>query len=237
MATRAVSASSQTTNSGTIGKMRTYTLALGALVMSVAGAHADCTADVNTAFEKLRGTRSFNMQTKITNAQGTLTMNNDYVLPDRMHQQVTLSSSDAGAMEMILVGDKAWSNQGENGWAPLPPDFSAKIAKQMKETVAEPPKDVSAFECLGDVNFEGKDYVAYRAKRQGAAAGAAADTKATGPTKEAAAALPNVQTVYIDKATGLPARNIVTPESDPSKRLFDGSFAIRDGLKIEPPQG
>jgi hypothetical protein len=216
--------------------MRISALALGAFFASAVGAHSDCTSDVNNAFEKLRGTRAFNMQTKITNDQGTLTMSNDYVLPDRMHQQVTLSSSEAGPMEMILVGDKAWSNQGTNGWAPLPPEFSAKIAKQMKETVAEAPKDVSAFECLGEVEFEGKTYVGYRAKRQPADATANGSAKAAGPTKEAAAALPNVQTVYVDKASGLPARNIVTPEADPSKRLFDGSFAIRDGLKIEPPK-
>ncbi len=42
--------------------------------------------------------------------------------------------------------------------------------------------------------------------------------------------------VYIDKALGVPVRNIVTPEADPNKRLFDGTFSLRDGLKIEPPK-
>ena len=54
--------------------------------------------------------------------------------------------------------------------------------------------------------------------------------------KAAAEAAPNVQTVYIDKATGLPARNVVTPENDDKKRLFDGTFSLRDDLKIEPPK-
>jgi hypothetical protein len=211
--------------------MRIPLLALGAYLLSAAGAAADCTSEVNDAFAKLRKTSAFTMQTKITNAQGTLTMSNDYVLPDRMHQHVSLSTSEAGGMEMILIGEKAWSNQGENGWAPLPPEFAAKIAKQMKETVAEPPKDTSEFECLGDVELEGKTYTAYRAKRPGAADGQ------VGPTKAAAEAPPNVQTVYIDKTTGLPARNIVTPETDPNKRLFDGTFSLREDLKIEAPQG
>jgi hypothetical protein len=214
-----------------ITHMRMSHLALAALLLSPTGAYADCSSEVNDAFAKLRATPAFSMQTRITNAQGTLTMSNDYVMPDRMHQQVTLSSSNAGAMEMILIGDKAWSNQGSNGWAPLPPSFASKIAVQMKETVAEPPKDTSQFECLGDVAFEGKTYKAYRAKRE-----APPQKGEAGPTKAAAAALPNVQTVYVDKATGLPARNIVTPESDPEKRLFDGTFAVRDGLKIEAPQ-
>ena len=210
--------------------MRISLLALSAYVLSAAGAWADCTSEVNAAFAKLRKSAAFNMQTTITNLQGTLTMSNDYVLPDRMHQRITVSSTDTGGMEMILIGEKAWSNQGSNGWAPLPPPFVEKIAKQMKETVVEPPKDTSEFECLGDVAFEGKTYAGYRTKRR-----AAAVTGQPGPTKAAAEAAPNVQTVYVDKQTGLPARNIVTSETDPKKRLFDGSFSLRDGLKIEPP--
>lgn len=211
--------------------MRMTLLALCAYSLLAAPAAADCTADVNAAFANLRKTPAFRMETKITNEQGALTMSNDYVLPDRMHQRVSLSTEGPGTMEMILIGDKAWSNQGDAGWAPLPPDFAGKLANQMKETVVEPPTDGSNFECLGDVVFEGKTFLAYRAKRPAAATGQ------PGPTKAAAAATPNVQTVYVDKATGLPARNIVTPMNEPDKRLFDGTFAVRDGLKIEPPQG
>jgi hypothetical protein len=38
------------------------------------------------------------METKITNPQGTLTMSNDYVLPDRMHQTVSMSALLCGKM-------------------------------------------------------------------------------------------------------------------------------------------
>jgi hypothetical protein len=207
-----------------------YFLVLAAFLPTAAGAAADCTSDVNDAFAKLRKSAAFRMETKITNEQGTLTMSNDYVLPDRMHQRVSLSTGNAGGMEMILIGDHAWSNQGSNGWAPLPPEFVVKIARQMKETVAAPPKDTSEFDCLGDVELEGKTYAAYRTKRPAAAAGQ------PGPTKAAAETPPNVQTVYIDKATGLPARNIVTSETEPAKRLFDGTFKLQDGLKIEAPK-
>ncbi len=78
------------------------------------------------------------------------------------------------------------------------------------------------------MTFEGKTYAAYRAKR---AAG-----KAEGSAAPAAGDTPNVQTVYVDKTLGVPVRNIVTAESDPNKRLFDGTFSLRDGLKIEPPK-
>jgi hypothetical protein len=211
--------------------MLTTRLALCAYLLSAATAMAaDCTGEVNSAFEKLRKLHAFNMKTTITNAQGTLTMSNDYILPDRMHQRVSLSTSGPQEMEMILIGDKAWSNQGSVGWAPLPPTFASKIAKQMKETVAQPPKDTSEFECLGDVELDGKSYKAYRTKR------GAGDVASGSPAPKAAAGGTNVQTVYVDKETGIPARNIVTPEDDPKKRIFDGSFSLREDLKIEAPQ-
>ncbi len=145
------------------------------LTLTAGAAYADCTSEVNDAFAKLRKSSAFRMETKITNPQGTLTMSNDYVLPDRMHQTVSMSGDGApGAMEMILIGGKAWSNQGNAGWAEVPENFASTIAKQMKDTVVEPPKDESQFECLGEVSFEGKTYAAYRAKRVPAKAEASA---------------------------------------------------------------
>ncbi len=207
--------------------MRNIALATAALALAATSAAADCTSEVNDAFAKLRKSAAFRMETKITNPQGTLTMSNDYVLPDRMHQVVSMGSDGPQQMEMILVAGKAWSNQANAGWAEVPPDFASKITQQMKETVAEPPKDTSQFECLGDVTFEGKTYAGYRTKRAAAADGKPGADAGAGTT---------VQTVYIDKTLGIPARNIVTSEAAPDKRLFDGSFSLRDGLKIEPPK-
>lgn len=212
--------------------MRNMILAFVVVAITAGTAKADCTSEVNDAFAKLRKSAAFRMETKITNPQGTLTMSNDYVLPDRMHQTVSMGGDGPQAMQMILVGGKAWSNQGNAGWAEVPEKFATTIAKQMKDTVVEPPKDESQFECLGDVSFEGKTYAAYRAKR--ASAPAAAPAQGPGPAPAADAA--NVQTVYIDKALGVPVRNIVTLASDPNKRLFDGTFSLRAGLKIEPPK-
>jgi hypothetical protein len=205
--------------------MRILPLALAAIPLLVTAARADCTSEVNDAFTKLRKSAAFRMETKITNPQGTLTMSNDYVLPDRMHQTVSMNTEGPQQMEMILVGNKAWSNQANAGWAEMPENFATTIAKQMKETVADAPKDDSKYECLGDVAFEGKTYAGYAVKRP--AAPAPEGGTSSGPT---------VQTVYIDKALGVPVRNIVTAEADPAKRLFDGTFSLRDGLKIEPPK-
>ncbi|MCK9909602.1 hypothetical protein MXD81_10710, partial [Microbacteriaceae bacterium K1510] len=129
-----------------------------ALALASTCAAADCTSEVNEAFAKLRKSAAFRMETKVTNPQGTLTMSNDYLLPDRMHQTVSMGSGGPEKMEMILISGKAWSNQGNAGWAEVPADFASKIAQQMKETVTDAPKDDSKFECLGDVTFEGKTY-------------------------------------------------------------------------------
>ena len=59
------------------------------------------------------------------------------------------------------------------------------------------------------------------------------------PKSEAAApdAKPaaGVQTVYVDKASGLPVRNIVTKADAADKRLFDGTFSVPSDLDIKPP--
>ncbi len=209
--------------------MRNIALAATGLMLAATAAAADCTSEVNDAFAKLRKSAAFRMETKITNAQGTLTMSNDYVLPDRMHQSITMSTGAAVKMQMILVGTKAWSNQGNEGWAEVPENFASAVAKQMKETVTEAPKDPSKFECLGDVTFEGKNYAGYRATLE-------AVKPDEGSKPDPVAGGTNVQTVYVDKQLGIPVRNIVTPQSDPEKRLFDGTFSLQDGLKIEPPK-
>lgn len=207
--------------------MRNIALATIALALASTCAAADCTSEVNEAFAKLRKSAAFRMETKVTNPQGTLTMSNDYLLPDRMHQTVSMGSGGPEKMEMILISGKAWSNQGNAGWAEVPADFASKIAQQMKETVTDAPKDDSKFECLGDVTFEGKTYAGYRTTRAPAAQGNAPAESGAGPT---------VQTVYIDKALGVPVRNIVTSAADPGKRLFDGTFSLQNDLKIEPPK-
>ena len=132
---------------------------------------------------------------------------------------------------MIVVGKKAWSNQG-GGWAELPEAFAQTVANQIKDTVADSPKVSTEYKCLGDKEFEGKTYALY----QGVLAmPLPSDAKDKGPRVKALSA-PNLQNVYVDKATGLPARNIVTPVTEPESRVFDGTFTIVKELSIEPPK-
>lgn len=202
-------------------------------LMSVSGsafADVSCKEHVDAAFAKLREAGKFRLETTIKNKDGTLKMQADYVLPDRMHQTVTLGGEGA-AMEMIVVGKKAWSNQG-GGWAELPEAFAQTVANQIKDTVADAPKVSTEYKCVGDKEFEGKTYALY----QGVLAmPLPPDAKDKGPRVSALSA-PNLQNVYVDKETGIPARNIVTPVTDPESRVFDGKFTIVKDLTIEPPK-
>lgn len=180
---------------------------------------ADCTSEVDAAFSKLRQMPAFRMETAIVNEQGMLRMSVDYVLPDRMHQTVETGTA-AGTVELIVIGSEAWSNQGQ-GWAQLPENFANQVSAQMRLSLANGQSRDTDYECLGEQALEGVQYLAYRAQLP--AVGKASDAK------------PNIQTVYIDKATGMPVRNIVTAPDAPDKRLFDGTFQSKQGLKIEKP--
>lgn len=193
------------------------------------GASANCKEEVDTAFSKLRGGAGFRLETKIVNEQqGTLKMTVDYLLPDRMHQRVTLGDQSTSQMETIAIGSKVWSNQGQ-GWTEVPANFAEVIAKQLKESVAEPSKSKLDYECLGEATFEGKPYLAYKASLL-----PVVEEKAKNePAKAAEPA--NVQTLYVDKTTGLPVRNIVTKGDGSDKRLFDGTFSTPSDISINAP--
>jgi hypothetical protein len=192
------------------------------LVMTAMPAYADCKAEVDGAFAKLREAKAFRMASKIVNPQGTLNISVDYMLPDRMHQRVRLGESPA-EMETIAIGEKVWSNQGQ-GWAEVPENFAGEIVKQIQQTVAAPSQSKIVYSCLGDKEFEGKTYAAYSATLP-----AAETTKAEAPGK------PTMQTLYIDKSSGLPARNIVAAEGAPDQRLFDGTFSTPTDVEIKEP--
>jgi hypothetical protein len=204
------------------GLVLTISIALGS------AAAAGCKAEVDDAFAKLRGSKGFRLETKIVNEQqGSLTMTVDYQLPDRMHQRVMMGDGPA-RMETIAVGGKVWSNQGQ-GWTEVPANFAEVITKQLKDSVAEPSKSKLDYECLGDASLEGKSYVAYKALLP-----AVTEEKVKGD-KDAPKLPDNVQTLYVDKSSGLPVRNIVTKGDGSDKRLFDGTFSTPDDLAIKAP--
>ncbi len=200
----------------------------GLMLIGSTAAFADCKGEVDDAFSKLRASKGFRLETKIVNEkQGSLSMTVDYLLPDRMHQRVSLGDSPS-KMETIAIGDKVWSNQGQ-GWSEVPPNFAEVISKQLKDTAAEPSKSKLDYECLGDTTFEGKAFIAYKAKLP-----ALAEERVKGDKAEAAEP-DNIQTLYVDKSSGLPVRNVVTKGDGSDKRLFDGTFSTPSDIAINAP--
>ena len=140
-----------------------YAFVVSMQVFAIAPALADdCTSAVTAAFEKLRTSKAFRMETKITNAQGRLNLTVDFMPPDRMHQKVRLDDQ-AQEMELIVIGEKAWSNQGQ-GWVALPENFSTEVAKQVKATMAGATKTEAKYDCGVEEAIEGRPAVAYVAE-------------------------------------------------------------------------
>ena len=77
-----------------------------------------CRDEVSTALQKLRKSSWFRMETNMITENGPTKMTIDYVLPDRMHQKVTVTATNA-VQETILVGQTAWGRDGK-GWQVLP---------------------------------------------------------------------------------------------------------------------
>lgn len=193
------------------------------------GPNPACTKQVSDAFAKLKGSKAFRVQTTITNETGTLNMRADYVLPDRMHQTVMLGKEGA-QMELVVIGKKAWSNQGA-GWAELPEAFAQTVARQLEDSITAGTGAGIEYKCLGDKALEGKQLSAY----EGALPMPLTDGSSKPGPRVSALSVPKIQTLYIDKTTGLPVRNIVHAATEPDKRLFDGNFVIDDSLSIETP--
>ena len=207
--------------------MKRLMLVAGLLVGLTAAAHADCKNEVDQAFSKLRGGKNFRVETKIVHEQqGSLDMTVDYVLPDRMHQRVKMGGSPA-LMETIAIGEKVWTNQGQ-GWTEVPQNFAEAITTQLKQQVSPPTQSNTKYECLGEVEFEGKTYLGYKGSLP-----VPVEERPKGEPEKPAEP-DNVQTLYIDKETGLPARNVVT-KAGSDKRLFDGTFSTPSNVAINEP--
>lgn len=219
--------------------MTRYRVAVGGsvLALGLAAAHpvvaADCASEVTAAFERQRKTKAFRMIAETKGDQGPVTMQVDYVPPDRMHQSVR-HPSHPEPLETIAIGRWAWGTMG-GGWEELQPQFAQAVTAHMRQTLVDPPQHSGSFECLGKVTHEGREYVAFRSADGGERK---ADAPDRGPgAQPAAAAAALVRTVYVDPATGLPMLNVVSEMRPGSEPVFKGVFSYPEDVKIEAPIG
>ena len=180
-----------------------------------------CREEVANALSKLRKSSWFRMSTSMITENGPTAMVVDYVLPDRMYQKVTQTLTNTSS-EVVLVGEKAWGNQGA-GWQELPNDITQTLKSQMYDNVIQEQTDVGEYVCKGKVQIEGRDAMSYKLDGEPA-------KDSTAPKNEA------FRMFYIDATTGLPLSNALLSPGREKTPLFKATYSFPLDLKIEPPK-
>lgn len=197
-------------------------LSLVPLALAAPALAADCSGDVVSAFEKQRKSKAFRVAMTQPTAEGDVEMTVDYIPPDRMLQTVK-SPAMPGEQQTMLVGNRAFA--GTSGaFEELLPQFTQSIMSEFNSAMGSTGKEIGSFECLGKSQFEGKEFVAYRAVDKAAPAD-------TDPSKILA------RTIYVDPANGLPAFNVVAAASGKEAPVVKATYTYPDDVVIEAPQG
>lgn len=180
-----------------------------------------CGDEVKTSLEKLRKSSWFHMDSTIITEQGPTKMAIDYILPDKMHQIVTVIQTNE-TTEVIRIGDKAWSNEGK-GWEPVPDDVTRQIADQMTETILTQQQEVGNYSCKGRMKAEGKDVMGYKLEDE--------PVKGQEAIKNEA-----FRMFYVDAMTGLPVATMLVSPGREDKPFFKTTYSYPLDMKIEPPK-
>jgi hypothetical protein len=181
-----------------------------------------CREEVSAALQKLRKSSWFRMDTQMITENGPTSMQIDYVLPDRMHQTVTLKLSNQ-TTELVLVGDHAWAKQ-DGGWRPVPQQVAAQLREQMDNTVVRQQTDIGDYSCKGRAQVDGRDVLSYKLETE----------QEKGST---ATASQTFRMFYVDAMTGLPASNALLVPGHENKPIFKTIYSFPIDLKIEAPKG
>jgi hypothetical protein len=181
-----------------------------------------CSDEVAAALQKLRKSSWFRMDTRMITENGPTTMQVDYVLPDRMHQKVTMEVTQKTS-ELILVGDTAWARQEDGGWKALPAPAAAQLKGQMQENVVQQQTDIGSYACKGRTQFEGHDVLSYKLDSE----------PEKGSTAQASQAF---RMFYVDALTGLPVSNALLVPGHEQKPIFKTTYSFPLDMKIEPPK-
>lgn len=196
--------------------MRAVVLTLASLALAAAPAVADdkCKAEVEAAFVKQRAQPAFRTVATAQTLNGPLIRTIDFVAPDAIYNKIE-SPTEEAPVETIGIGKWAWANT-EGGWEEQPP-HNAQVVAQEREAYKKPPKAAADFTCLGQVKYEGKDYVGY-------GTAVARDTDG----------MEVVTTVYVSPATGLPAFYVTKSAKSDGPAKFVAAYSY-EGITITPP--
>jgi hypothetical protein len=187
---------------------------------------ANCSTEVALAV-RAQGKQTFlRKETRAIGESGPFKMTVEYHIPERMRQVVTPLTENK-SVEAIVIGNKAWTNNGD-GWVESPPNEAQQLEVFMSKTNGRVFQDVGKFECLGLETVNGRKLRAYRGINQ-------TPTKknkdgSTPPKNEA------VRIVYLDPETGLPARSIFAQAGNLKNPLFEEIYTYPDNITIDAPK-
>jgi hypothetical protein len=198
-------------------------LAIAFTAAGAAPALADCSTEVALAVNSQGKQKFLRKETNMVSERGPVKMVVEYQTPNRMHQILTPLTEDK-PVEAIVIDDKAWTNNGE-GWKQAPAGETEQLVQFMIKSIAQVYQEVGKFECVGTETVEGRELRAYRGLEEPAKPGQPA------PQKNEA-----VRIVYLDPATGLPARSIFAREGHLDKPIFKEVYTYPDSIAIEPPK-
>lgn len=214
--------------------------AAAALVVaaSTTAATADCTREVLQAFTRQSNTDMVRKEMNLIGEEGPFTMTIEYVKPDRMRQVVKTLVAPDKPTETILVGSEAWSRTGTDAWQKVDKTTTDQIVSFFKSTFSETPANIGSFECMGGETIDGQKVRAYKGldePKQKTPEQIEAEKRGEKPTEEPKNEA--VRVVYLDVASGLPARIIFAREGMLDKPIFKEVYSYPADIKIEKPAG
>lgn len=128
------------------------------LAALVAGpAQADCLEDIKTILANSLTSGPYAME--MTSEAGGMTINAEVVPPKAMRSKTVVADT---TMEVTVLDGKAWMDMGQGeGWTALP-DTMADTMMAGFQGAAEMLDSVTAEECLGTQNVDGRDLLAFK---------------------------------------------------------------------------
>lgn len=207
-------------------QLGTIAIALG--VLAAGPALADCSTEVALAVNSQGKQKFIRKETNMITEAGPAKMIVEYQTPDRMRQQLT-PLTEGKLVESIVVGEKAWTNNGD-GWKEAPAGEAEQLVQYMIKSIAQVYQEVGKFECTGLETVDGRELRGYRGLDE---------VKEGVPGKKAPETTKNeaIRMVYLDPATGLPARSIFARAGHLDKPIFKEVYFYPDKIEIEPPKG
>ena len=196
---------------------------------AAAPALADCSTEVALGVNSQGKQKFIRKETNMFTEAGPVKMVVEYQTPDRMRQVMTPLAEGSKGVESIVVGEKAWTNNGD-GWKEAPNREAEQLVQFMITSIAQIYQEVGKFECTGLETIDGRELRGYRGLNEAPPPPPGQKGQPIDQKNEA------VRMVYLDPKTGLPARSILARAGFVDKPIFKEVYTYPDSIVIEPPK-